>query len=56
MCGPAFKIKWFTHTVAEKNIVFMVSANANALYVWCAGIMTCGSVICLFFECAVCSI
>jgi hypothetical protein len=49
MYGQAFKIKWFIHTVAEKNIVFMVSANANAFYVCCVDSVTCKSVIYLFF-------
>jgi hypothetical protein len=50
MCGQALKIKWFIHTVAEKNIVFMVSAYANALYVCCIGSVTCRSVIYLFLN------
>jgi len=49
MCGQTLKIKWFIHTVAEKNIVFMVSANANTLYVCCVGSVTCRPVIYLFF-------
>ena len=45
MCGQALKIKWFIHTLAEKNIVFLVSALADVLYVCCLGCVTCRSVI-----------
>jgi len=52
MCGQALKIKWFIHTVAEKNIVFMVSAYAD-MYVCCVGSVICRSVFYLFFECEI---